>query len=233
MLEKELYEFFAFHCEWIYFWIVVFFMYSLAIVAKTYYMAPAAPAAALITHKENIFFEELPGLSFIILHSFLFYNAPSIFEKLLFIYWGPGYFVVAAMVLSKYPFRWKRIATLSSVFCKSIYVIIVSILLYYQQYMPIYTYSVWIMQDQVKLAWLKNNGDRTRRTTEDYWLVRICYPGFLFLPFVCDFYYSKTCMLLSVLILISWIAGIARLLRLGIFYVQPKIDGFGRDIVYL
>ena len=40
-------------------------------------------------------------------------------------------------------------------------------------------------------------------------------------------------MIVSIGILILWIGGIARLIYLNKFFIKPKIEGFGRDIVYL
>lgn len=118
--------------------------------------------------------------------------------------------------------------------CKTFYVLMVGIFFHFKQTLPVYCYSVWIMHDQILLAWFKNNGDRTRRFFEDYFVFRIGYPLFLLLPFVDEsFYYRKLCTCVSVLLLVFWTAGIYRLVKKGIFFVQPKIEGFGRDIVYL
>ena len=90
------------------------------------------------------------------------------------------------------------------------------------------------MHDQVKLAWLKNNADRTRRFFEDYFIFRLGYPLGLLIPFVIkDFYLQNMSMCVSTGILVLWIGGIIRLVKAGKFFDKPKIEGFGRDIVYL
>lgn len=183
--------------------------------------------------KENPIIEELPGLPFILLHSLCWFVSKNYISKILFMYWGPLYIVTAFLVLSKQNINWKKIATSSSIACKSFYVLFVGLFLHLQYSMPIYCYSVWIMNDQVNLAWFKNNADRTRRLFEDYFVFRIGYPLFLFLPFFDEtFYCRKLCMSISILLLGFWLGGIYRLIKKGIFFVQPKIEGFGRDIVY-
>lgn len=188
----------------------------------------------LINYKENLILEELPGLSFILLHTLCFYVANDFITKIYFVYWGPLYIVTAYLVVFKKNINWKSIAIISSYSCKFFYVFYVAIFLYFKLYLPIYCYSIWIMHDQVKLLWLKNNADRTRRLFEDYFIFRVGYPLFLLLPFIIkDFYFKYISMCCSIGILILWITGIYRLVILGKFFEQPKIEGFGRDIVYL
>ena len=45
-----------------------------------------------------------------------------------------------------------------------------------------FVFSLWIMHDQIRLSWLQDNADRTRRLCEDFWVVRLGYVLFLFLP---------------------------------------------------
>jgi hypothetical protein len=188
----------------------------------------------LINHKENLILEELPGLTFILLHTLCFITTTDYMTKLYFLYWGPLYIVVAYLVIFKKKINWKQMAIPSSIACKFFYVFFVCMFLYLQLYLPIYCYSLWIMHDQVKLAWLKNNADRTRRFFEDYFVFRLGYPLGLLIPFVInDFYLKNVSMCVSIGILFLWIGGIYRLVRMGIFFVKPKTEGFGRDIVYL
>lgn len=188
----------------------------------------------LIDYKENLILEELPGLTFILLHTLSWFYANDFFTKLYFVYWGPMYLITAYLVIFKKKIDWKQIAIPSSIACKFFYVFFVGIFLYLRLYLPIYCYSVWIMHDQVKLAWYKNNADRTRRFFEDYFVIRIGYPLFLLIPFFdANFYLRIPSIIISIGILILWIGGIARLVWLGKFFIKPKIEGFGRDIVYL
>lgn len=191
----------------------------------------------LHSKKENPVLEEMPGLPFILLHSLCFgvslYTSNVFASQILFLYWGPLYIVTALLVLAKVKINWKTIAIPSSIMCKSFYVIFVGLFGYLKCSLPIYCYSLWIMNDQVNLAWFKNNGDRTRRFFEDYFIFRIGYPLFLFLPIIDqNFYYRDICVIVSSLLLFFWLVGIMRLYNKGIFFVKPKIEGFGRDIVY-
>jgi len=69
---------------------------------------------------------------------------------------------------------------------------------------------------------------------EDYFIFRIGYPIFLLIPFFDNnFYLRIPSMFISIGIIVLWIGGITRLLWLGKFFIKPKIEGFGRDIVYL
>jgi len=91
------------------------------------------------------------------------------------------------------------------------------------------------MHDQVRLAWLQHNADRTRRVTEDYWLPRLCYPLFLSIPFfVADFPCRWWCFSIATAILVLWLWGLLRLLRQGNFHVRPASYTENlRDIIYL
>jgi len=185
-------------------------------------------------NKDNVILEELPGITFILLHSICFYTATNTSSKLIYLYWGPLFFVTAYFVLFKNDTDWKPIAIPSSVMCKSFYVMFVAIFWYFGYTMPIYCYSVWIMSDQIRLAWWKNNADRTRRFFEDWFIPRIGYPLFLLLPFFDkSFYQRHFFMSVSSAILIAWMTGIYRLVLNGTFFNQPTIEGFGRDIIYL
>jgi len=53
-------------------------------------------------------------------------------------------------------------------------------LIYFYYSMPLimFSFSAWIILDQINLAWFSKNADRTRRTFEDFWLFRILYPEY-------------------------------------------------------
>ena len=111
----------------------------------------------------------------------------------------------------------------------------VGLFIYYNQWAPVFAYSLWIMHDQVRLVWLQHNADRTRRVCEDRWLPRICYPGFLIVPFfVADFPLRWACATAAGIVLMLWIWGLVRLSRAGGFFARPAsfTDNL-RDIVYL
>ena len=201
----------------------------------------------LLAHKDNVVLEELGGFPLIFIHTLCFCMASHWITKMYFLYWGPIYFIVAFLVLTKAKINWKPFAIPSSIACKLFYIGYVGIFWSLSMYLPIYCYSLWIMTDQVKLAWWKSNADRTRRFSEDYYIFRIGYPLGLLITWTNPDTFANIfakqlinlCVwskIISILILIGWIGGIVRLVWLDKFFVKPeiaKIGEFGRDIVYL
>ena len=189
-------------------------------------------------HKQTLIDGELPSIPLVLLHSYLFVLSLIYFDPysaVLFAWWGPGFLYVAAIVLSKRPCNWKKYAAFTSVACKINYVLIVGVLFYYEAYIAIYAYSVWIIQDQIKLNWFHLNADRSRRTLEDFWLFRLCYPGFLLLPFFINaFPHGYYFHALSSILLALWGCGLARCIFKQHFYQLPTSYTENlRDIVYL
>lgn len=241
IIETKVFEKFNEYSNFVILWLIFFTLLTITRLGYDLYFDNIDKTHELKAKKENLILEEMPGITFILLHSVCWYMSSTYFSKLFFLYWGPLYIVTAYLVVFKKNINWKDVAIPSSIMCKSFYVLFVAIFWYLNMMMPIYCYSVWIMSDQVRLAWFKNNGDRTRRFFEDYFIPRIGYPLFLLLPFFDtsfaawgeSFYLREICMSTSILILTTWLAGIYRLVQNGTFFIQPKIEGFGRDIVYL
>lgn len=237
LLEVNTFYMFNEYSQYIIYWLFIFCVFSFFKISykiitqgKTYLF----DEIKLTSHKENLFLEELPGLTFILLHTLCWYLSKNLLTKIFFLYWGPMYLVTAYLVLFYKNIKWKTIAISSSILCKFFYVFFVLIFGYMKLYVPIYCYSVWIMHDQVKLAWLKSNADRTRRFFEDYFIFRLGYPLFLLIPFFDNTFYLRNLSIgVSSLLLLFWIIGIFRIVVAGKFFDKPKIEGFGRDIVYL
>jgi hypothetical protein len=237
MFELDIYFYFNKYSHYIVIWLYLFTIYTILKLIYNLcinYNEFVYGNFKLIDFKENLILEELPGLTFILLHTLCWLASSDYMTKIYFLYWGPLYLLTAYLVIFKKKIDWKKIAFISSYACKFFYVFFISIFLYLKLYLPIYCYSLWIMHDQVKLAWFKNNADRTRRFFEDYFIFRLGYPIGLLIPFIVkDFYLKKLSMCVSIGILVLWIGGIVRLVRVGKFFIKPKIEGFGRDIVYL
>lgn len=235
-IDQNVYKIFDCYSKYIVFWLAFFTILTFINLLYDVLHSDSniLSNTKLKAYKENIIIEELPGITFILLHTLCFFIGKDISSKILYLYWGPLFFLTAYFVLFKINVDWKSVAVPSSILCKSFYVIFVSIFLYLGYTMPVYCYSLWIMSDQIRLAWWKNNADRSRRLFEDYFIPRIGYPLFLFLPFVDDtFYHKEFFMPISIGVFTIWLAGIYRLVQNGTFFEKPKIDGFGRDIVYL
>lgn len=237
IIEPEVFKLFNKYSNYIVFWLVFFTFLTLLRLVYDLWINNECPFdtnTKIKENKDNIILEELPGITFILLHSVCFYSATKTSSKIIYLYWGPLFFLTAYFVLFKKNTNWKHIAIPSSIMCKLFYVMFVVIFWYFGYLMPIYCYSVWIMSDQIRLAWWKNNADRTRRLCEDWFIPRIGYPLFLLLPFFDKTFYKREFFMnVSFLILIAWITGIYRLVINGTFFTKPTIEGFGRDIVYL
>lgn len=237
IIEPEVFSTFNTYSNYIVFWLVFFGILTLMKLTYDLYFNEDCPFnknKIIKENKDNVILEELPGITFILLHSLCFYVGSSTSSKLLYLYWGPLFFITAYFVLFKKDTNWKTIAVPSSIMCKSFYIIFVGIFWYLGYMMPIYCYSLWIMCDQIRLAWWKNNADRTRRLFEDWFIPRIGYPLFLLIPFFDKtFYQREFFMSVSSTVLIAWGFGIYRLVQNGTFFNQPHIEGFGRDIIYL
>lgn len=181
---------------------------------------------------------ELPGLPLVLMHSACWGCALARQDWLsvaLFAWWGPGFLVVAGLVLAKRRVPWWRLGRATSILCKVLYLALVGLLLHHGQPAPVFAYSLWIMHDQVRLAWLQGNADRTRRIGEDWWLPRICYPLFLGLPLVtADVPWRWASAAVAALVLVLWLWGLGRLVRRRGFRAKPlSFTENLRDIVYL
>lgn len=117
---------------------------------------------------------------------------------------------------------------------------IISIILFYDDlFSPewwsiIYTFSFWIVHDQIILAWFCINADRTRRIFEDFFLIWLLYLGSLFIPFFIKIPNSQIFQPISILLFILWIFSVRRLMNRGVFFNRPSGKGtFLRDIIYL
>lgn len=184
---------------------------------------------------------ELPGLPLTLLHSVAFVKAiesQDIVTALLFAWWGPGFLVTAAWVIyikvKKVSFDWAPFGLITSIACKVNYVLFMIFYLYFECYEIAAAFSIWIMHDQINLAWFTGNADRTRRITEDYWIFRMGYVLFLFTQFFVEEFADKTfSIILGLSILALWVVSIVKVIRKGQFRFKPDHSEFLRNIAYL
>ncbi|MGE0706853.1 MAG: hypothetical protein AB7N76_06575 [Planctomycetota bacterium] len=218
---------------WILAWLA---LPSLWTLAKTALRA----AGREVSMSEHTIVTELPGLPLMLLHTVgfllaLWYRDPL--SALLFAWWGPGYLATVALVLSKRPVDWRPAAPWTSYGCKLSYVAFMALYAVHGCWTLPFAFSVWIMSDQVRLAWFTGNADRTRRTCEDLWLPRVFYPGLLLLPLFVALprVPAVPAAALGLSILAAWVAGLVRVARAGTFWRQPdpSVSHNLRDIVYL
>lgn len=219
---------------WLIGWLTLFALVTLVRLVRH---RPGAPA-----RKEGLVGSELPGLPLMLLHSVGFGLAlwrRDVVSALLFLWWGPGYLVVSSIVLrqarTKATIDWRPYALATSWGCKLSYLIFM--IIYASLGLPglPFVFSAWVVLDQVKLAWLRGNADRTRRLTEDAWLPRLGYVLGLFIPLGFEMPLRLLATGLGVALFVLWAVGLARVIHAGRFFTRPDAatsDNL-RDIVYL
>lgn len=234
MLNKEIYEYMNNLAPMLNLWVAIFFVITLMRIA----ISILKPTKKLIYGSA---LSELPGLPLTLLHTVCFIkaiNAHDFISILLFSWWGPGFIIIALLYIyikfKKNRFNWKPLGLITSVACKLNYLLLIIIYFYFGCYEIITAFSIWIIHDQINLAWFADNADRTRRLTEDYWLVRVGYLAFLFLPiFITNFSYRFETLIFSLLLVVFWIFAMIKVIKNGYFKLRPSHEVFLRNIVYL
>src|SRR5262249_22482133 len=140
---------------------------------------------------DNAVLTELAGLPLTLLQSVCFVRAALALDwlaMLLFLWWGPGFlFVLAVVVRARLRCRrinWRPSRYLTSYLCKLYYLAYVAAFWYAGAPGILFAFSVWIINDQYEKAFLSLDADRTRRTFHDLWLFRILYPAGLLAPWL-------------------------------------------------
>lgn len=231
-MSSAVYLLFVRWSPWIIAWLSGFILLTVVCLMRR------ARAGTSSVHRDSLIGGELPGLPLVLMHSVGF--AASLLHGdwisvVVFGWWGPGFLLIAGLVLAKRPVPWRALALPMSWACKVNYLVLVGIFAYWRCWEPIFAYSLWIMHDQVRLSWLQGNADRTRRTSEDGWLPRICYPGFLVLPWLVESFPGRWwCAGMGTVIFLLWIWGLVRVRQQGRFFTKPvSFTDNLRDIVYL
>ena len=232
--QPDIYHFFESISPFLNYWLAFFFSFTLIRLS------------IFILTKEKIsiynsMIGEAAGILLILVHTICFFMAiyaKDIISIILFLWWGPGFLVTALLLLlSKRKiinFNWALYGRITSIACKISYIIFMAIYFYLNDWSIIYTFSFWIVHDQINLAWFCTNADRTRRTFEDFFLIRLLYLGGLFIPFFIKIPNSQIFQPISILLFILWIFSIGRLINRGVFFNRPSGKGaFLRDIIYL
>ncbi len=232
--QPEIYHFFESISPTLNYWLSIFFVFTLIRIS------------ILIITKEkvsiyNSVIGEAAGILLILNHTVCFcmaLYARDILSSILFLWWGPGFlFTGIILFLSKkewIQFNWAIYGKITSVACKVSYIIFMLIYGWLGHWGIVFTFSFWIIHDQINLAWFCINGDRTRRTFEDYFLIRLMYVGGLFIPFFIHIPNHQFFQPIAIILFLLWILSIYRLIKKEVFFVRPTGDGnYLRDIVYL
>ena len=234
MLNRSVYQLMESQASYLIVWIGLFFVLSLMRISLNY-LNPKKVSGY------GFGLSELPGLPLILMHTVCFIKAimvKDIISALLFAWWGPGFIIVAVIYLyAKFCHRkinWAPFGLITSYACKVNYVIFMMIYFYYSMPLIMFAFSAWIILDQINLAWFSANADRTRRTFEDFWLFRVLYFGFLFIPlFYKDLPSRQLLCILGLSLFICWIAALVKVVRQGVFLNRPSGQDFLRNIIYL
>ena len=232
--QPEIYHYFESISPALNYWLSLFFAFTIFRLA-----------IFIITKEKvsiyNSIIGEAAGILLILNHTVCFFMAlyaRDILSAFLFLWWGPGFLLTGVILfLSKkemIKFDWAIYGRVTSIACKVSYVIFMLIYGWLGDWSIIFTFSLWIIHDQINLAWFCTNGDRTRRTFEDYFLIRLMYVGGLFIPLLVDIPNNLFLQPIAISIFLLWVISIYRLHKKGVLFIRPSGDGnYLRDIIYL
>ncbi len=189
---------------------------------------------------DNAVLTELAGLPLTILQTVAFVLAVLYGDWLsmvLFLWWGPGFVTVLALVIVARVRRrridWHPFRYLISYLCKLYY--LAYMVMFFLHHMPgmMFAFSVWIINDQCEKAFMSLDADRTRRTFHDRWLFRVLYPAGLLIPLL----FPETPLRFfsigyGLALLGLWVAGLVYVLRRGAFFRLPEDPSLLRNMVY-
>lgn len=225
--------FFESSARWMIAWFALFTCVNAVRIARR--LGSEAPPA-----RDNAGLTELAGLPLTFLQPVLFVLAAAAKDApgmLLFLWWGPG-FVATLVILLVARLRgwridWSRLARPISWACKLWYVAYAAVFWHYREPLLAFAFSVWIMNDQIEKLFMSLDADRTRRTFDDKWIVRVLYPAGLLLPlFAPTMPWRPWLAAYGVALLLAWIAGLAHVYRKGKFFELPEDPSLLRNMVY-
>jgi hypothetical protein len=189
---------------------------------------------------DNAALTELAGLPLTGLQSVAFVLAAlhaDWLSMLLFLWWGPGFVAVLALVivgrLQQRRIDWHSYRYVISYLCKLYYLAYMVVFFLHDMPGMMFAFSVWIINDQYEKAFLSLDADRTRRTFHDRWLFRLLYPAGLLIPLIFPqtpwrpFSAGYGLALLGL-----WIAGLVYLARRGALLKLPEDPSLLRNMIY-
>jgi hypothetical protein len=189
---------------------------------------------------DSALYTELAGLPLTFLQSVCFVYAVWVgdwISMLLFLWWGPGFVLVALAVLiakmRRMPIDWHRWRYVISFLCKGYYLAYVVAFLLMQTPTILFAFSVWIINDQYEKAFMSADADRLRRTFDDLWLFRVLYPAGLLTPFVfAGIPYRMLFIAYGTALLVLWGLGVIHVWRTGLLRERPADPSLLRNMVY-
>lgn len=233
MLDRDLFDFMERCAPWLVLWSSAFTIITTIRIARRISRGvEKVPDSAAYT--------ELAGLPLTLLQSVCFgwaVWAGDWLSMLLFVWWGPGFFAVAFLVVAakirKQPIDWHRWRMLISWLCKGYYLAYVAAFLYLGTPLILLAFSVWIINDQYEKAFMSLDADRLRRTFDDYWLFRLMYPAGLLIPLIYAAPSWRGFLTAYALLLLAlWLGGVAYVWRKGALRQRPADPSLLRNMVY-
>ena len=82
------------------------------------------------------------------------------------------------------------------------------------------------------MAWLSDDADRTRRCFHDFWLIRLCYPLGLLMPFIASFPGQMFWQIYGAFLFILWLGGLNEVRKKKLFMRVPEDQGLLRNMIY-
>lgn len=233
-MNREIYTFMESNSYWLSWWILGFTLINLIKICQRFLKKEEAGS-------QNTFYVEAAGIPLVLLHSVCFVKSLSSLDFvsiLLFAWWGPGFLIIATLYIQKMRegahLKWGKTRNLIAWICKVNYLIFAVIYWKLGCYGMLFVFSIWIINDQVMMAWLSDDADRFRRTFHDFWVIRLLYPVGLSLPlfFPESFMYAQIWAAYGSGLFLIWLVGITRLYRQKKFMQLPKDQGLLRNMTY-
>ncbi len=187
--------------------------------------------------KDSMLFTEAIGLPLTFMQPVIFFMAIFTLDYtgvLITAWWGAGFLFVAFIVLkNKYKnsvTNWGNSGIYISWLCKVHYIMYVFLAFIWDMPKLIFVLSAWIASDQIEKTFASVDADRTRRTFHDYWVIRLMYPVFLFIPFFYDLHYIFK--VYGTVLFIIWLAGILYVIQKKEFMNLPEDPSLLRNMIY-
>jgi hypothetical protein len=232
-IDHSLYSWLAGWSTFMVFWVMLF-----TLLSGTRIVAKLMRGGGSIT--PNPVLAELPAVPLIVLQTVMFAKAVHVgdwFTAAAFAWWGPGFWLtliyLAACRLRGTKPNWAPTKHVIAWACKLNYVLLIALFIGLGYPALAFVYSVWIINDQIGMAFLSHDVDRLRRTFHDRWLVRICYPAGLFVPLVVSIGpYTSIFAAYGVLLFTAWLFGVRFVQRRIDWQQVPQDQSLLRNMVY-
>jgi len=216
--------------DWILIWLMAFFP---IIILKIVLLRKKGVSRA----KDSMFFTEAIGLPLTFIQPVAFAKAllwKDWFGAAVTLWWGPGFLAVVLLIIwsrfSGETLNWRPYRVVISWLCKLLYVVYIVLCLSWGLPKLVFAFSAWIASDQIEKSFASLDTDRARRSFHDFWLIRVLYPAFLFLPLFIPL--NPLMKGYGVTLFVFWATGIFYVWRKRQFMVVPTNPSLLRNMMY-